>query len=143
VTQLIRDALRSDGSITRSDLVQRLGPPPHTEQRPIPNQYDPTRTDTVRTLQYPGVKALIYDVTGERKTFLIRLALTTDRYASPEGLRVGDSEERVLERIGPPTDRDTARSEWIYEEDKTTPTALVIQMQDGRVAQLAWEFYFS
>jgi hypothetical protein len=143
VTQLIGDALRRDGNLTRRQLVRRLGAPTGVEHEPVTNTYDPEQIDTLRTLRYPGLSATVYDVTREPKAFLIRLTVTGARYESPEGLRVGTSAQAVVDRVGPPTERRAGGAEWVYRETGSTPTAMIVSVDDGRVAQIVWEFYFS
>jgi hypothetical protein len=123
--------------------VRRLGPPQRTETRPVPNQYVRGQIDTVRTLVYPGVEALVYDVTNETKSFLVRLSLLSPRYATPEGLRVGIAEGAVLDKIGPPVRRDRSSGELIYQETDTPATSLVVRVQEGRVVRIDWEFSFT
>lgn len=143
VTHFIEDALRNAGNISRSELLRHLGPPHRTSTEPVRNQYELGRTDTLHTLTYPGLTATLYEATQPARTFLIRLALTRARYTSPEGLHVGMPETRVLDRIGPPTERNSASNELIYTERASMPIALILTVQDGRVTQIAWEFYFS
>lgn len=141
VAHIIDKALRTDGSIDRSELVQRLGLPLRTTAESVPNQYDTTRTDTVRTLMYRGLQAMLYETSP--RTFLIRLVLTDDRYISPEGLHVGMPPQQVISTIGPPTAHDQRAGELIYAEHDTMPTALILTVRRGHVTQIAWEFYFS
>lgn len=143
VTRLIEHALQSDGSVSYGQLVERLGAPRRVESRPIANAYHPRQIDTLRTLHYRGVEALVYDVSTGPKSFLIRFSLLTDRYVTPEGLRVGDPRARVLDRIGPPTERNPQAGEWIYQESDATPTAMIVTIDGQRIARIDWEFYFS
>lgn len=143
VAQLIHDALRSDGSISRPALLRRLGPPQHVTIEPIQNQYGTGATDTIRTLTYSGLRAMIYEATQSTRNFLIRLVLVDGRYASPEGLRVGMRPPQVIAAIGPPTEWDDVTGELIYAERESMPTALILTVKNGRVTQIAWEFYFS
>ena len=143
VARLIEDALRADGNITKAALMRRLGPPDRVTTEPVRNAYALNRTDTVRTLIYRGVEAMLYEATQSGQTFLIRLVLTSRRYRSPEGLRVGMRQVQVINRIGPPSERDAATGELIYAERASMPTALILTVRRGRVTQIAWEFYFS
>jgi len=143
VTKIIQEALRTDGSVSYEELVQRLGAPQQVRTDPTRNAYQPDQVDTLHTLTYRGIEALVYDVSRSPKTFLIRLSLTNDRYATPEGLRVGDSRNRVLELVGPPTKRSSSDGALIYAEDDSMPTAMIVTLQDGRVVRVDWEFYFS
>lgn len=143
VSQLIKTALQTDGSVSYRTLIQRLGSPQRIQTEPIANQYVRNQVDTLRTLVYNGVEALIYDVASDAKTFLARLSLSDARYATPEGLRVGLSEERVIEMIGPPTRRNPETGELIYQETEAAPTSMVVHMQDGRVVRIDWAFYFA
>jgi hypothetical protein len=145
VQQLVQDAVRTDGSLSLSDVVERLGAPRRVEREPVENQFQPGVTDTLVTAVYPGLVAQLYAVTRERKTFLIRLTITDRRYPSPEGLRVGDPRTAVVERIGPPTQIDHGRQaeRMVYIETSTMPTGLVVTVEDGRVTALEWQFYFS
>ncbi|MFB6248067.1 MAG: hypothetical protein ABEL97_05810 [Salinibacter sp.] len=143
VVQVIQDALRSDGSLSYETLLRRLGAPRAVQTEPVPNQYVQGQVDTLRTLVYTGMEALVYDVTNDAKTFLVRLSLSGTQYTTPEGIHVGLSTERVLEQLGPPTRRNTAQGEWIYQESRATPTSMVVHVRDGRVVQIDWEFYFA
>lgn len=143
VSQLIRTALKSDGSLSYESLIRRLGAPQRVEKVPVANQYVDGQIDTLRTLVYPGVEALVYDVTTEQKTFLVRLSLSSTRYTTPEGLSVGLSEEQVLDQLGPPTRRNSGNGELIYEETEPTPTSMVVKIHNGRVSRIDWEFYFT
>lgn len=143
VSRVIQDALRSDGSLSYDVLLRRLGPPRAVETEPVANQYVQGQTDTLRTLVYTGLEALVYDVTNDTKSFLVRLSVSSTQYTSPEGVRVGLSEDRVLDQLGPPTRRNTSRGEWIYQEANATPTSMVVRIQDERVVQIDWEFYFT
>lgn len=143
VSRLIRDALESKGNVSYDQLLQRLGSPEDVETETVPNQYVEGQVDTLRTLVYTGLQALVYDVTGEAKTFLVRLSISSTQYETPEGIQVGASENRVLEEFGPPTRRDESRGELIYEETGTTPTSMVVRIRDEHVVQIGWEFYFA
>jgi hypothetical protein len=143
VSRVIQDALRSDGRLSYDALLRRLGSPRVVQTEPVANQYVRGQTDTLRTLVYTGLEALVYDVTDDSKSFLVRLSVSSTQYTSPEGVRVGLSEERVLDQIGPPTRRNASRGEWIYQESNTTPTSMVVRIRDDRVVQIDWEFYFT
>ncbi len=143
VSRLIQTALKSDGSLSYESLIQRLGAPQRVETAPVSNQYVEGQIDTLRTLVYAGVEALLYDVQDASKTILVRLSLSSTQYATPEGLRVGLSKERVLDLLGPPTRRDAATGKLVYRETAPNPTSMVIQLQDNRVVRIDWEFPFS
>ena len=143
VAQIIRKALRTDGSVSHGELLRELGAPQRVETEARANAYQPEQTDTLRTLVYPGLRALVYDVSGSPKTFLIRLSLLTKRYATPEGLRVGDTGERVLRVLGPPTRRNSGTDEWIYSESDSMPTAMILTLRNRTITRIDWEFYFS
>lgn len=141
VSQLIRKALQSDGSVSYRTLVNQLGTPRRVEKRPIANQYVRGQIDTLRTLFYQGIEALVYDVTSEEKALLLRFSLSSPKYATPEGVRVGLSKQRAVEKIGPPTRRDASQAELIYQETESTPTSLVVHVREGQVVGIDWEFY--
>lgn len=143
VTQLIGDALRRAGNVRRAELLRRLGPPRRTTAEAVHNRYALGRVDTVRTFLYPGLEATLYEATQPPRTFLIRLTLTSARYRSPEGLHVGMHPTQVIARIGPPTEQGATAGELVYAEHESMPTALILTVEDGRVTQIAWEFYFS
>jgi hypothetical protein len=143
VSRLIQEALQSDGSVSHSTLVQQLGLPNRIETKPVANQYVRGQVDTLRTLVYGGMEAMIYDVANDPKSFLVRLSLSTARYTTPEGLRVGLTERRALDLLGPPTRRNDTDGELIYQETESTPTTMVLQIRNGRVVKIDWEFYFA
>lgn len=143
VTRLIQDALRSDGSVSYRELIDRLGDPRSISSEPVPNTYDPKVVDTLRTMAWVGVEALVYDVATESRSFLIRFSVLSAQYETPEGLRVGDSQSRILDLIGEPTDRDTGNGDWVYQESDATPTAMILSVRRGAIERIDWEFYFS
>jgi len=143
VSAVIDTALRSGGDLGTGDLIDRLGPPQRTDTRSVPNQYVENQIDTVRTLVYRGLEAQVYDVTGQSKAFLVRLVLRSAQYATPEGLRVGASEQAVLDAMGDPTRRDAEQEELIYQDDDPTGTVMVVRLKGGHVSRIAWEFPFT
>ena len=143
VTQLIQDALRSDGSVSYRELIDRLGTPRSVSVEPVANTYDPKVVDTLRTMAWAGVEALVYDVASEPRSFLIRFSVLSAQYQTPEGLRVGDSHSRVIDLIGKPTERNNGSNEWVYQESDATPTAMILFLKRGTIQRIDWEFYFS
>lgn len=143
VSALIDTALQSGGALDARDFERRLGPPQQIEIRPVPNQYVEDQTDTLRTLIYRGLRAQVYGVTGRPKALLVRLVLRSAQYETPEGLRIGLSEQAVLETVGEPTRRNATQNELVYQEDGPTPTSMVVRLQDGAVARIMWEFPFT
>jgi len=143
VTQLIQDALRSDGSVSYRELIDRLGTPRSVSVEPVANTYDPKVVDTLRTMAWAGVEALVYDVASEPRSFLIRFSVLSAQYQTPEGLRVGDSHSRVVDLIGKPTERNNGSNEWVYQESDATPTAMILFLKRGTIQRIDWEFYFS
>lgn len=143
VANLIRKALQSDGSVSHRTLVQQLGTPQRVETEPVANQYVRTQIDTLRTLIYGGIEALIYDVANESKAFLVRLSLSEARYMTPEGLRVGLTKQRVIDILGPPTRHNSSEGELIYQETPPKPTSMLIHMRNDRVTRIDWEFNFA
>jgi len=142
VTQVIQDALRTDGNLSYNTLLRRLGAPRTTERRTLPNQYVDGQVDTLRTLVYTGLEALVYDVADDTTSFLIRLSLSSTQYATPEGVRVGFSEAQVVDAIGAPTRRNPSEGALIYQESGSMPTSMVVRVRDGRVVRIDWEFSF-
>lgn len=142
VLQLIQEALRAEGNVSYTTLRQHLGPPDDVEAEPVANQYVEGQIDTLRTLVYTGLRALMYDVTDDTKTFLVRLSVSSTQYATPEGLHVGLSEKQVLDELGPPTRRNSSQGELIYQESGSMPTSMVVRVRDGRVVRIDWEFSF-
>jgi hypothetical protein len=62
------------------------------------------------------------------------ITITTPRIATRRGLRVGDSEQRVLALYGPPNERiDT---DWIYEDPRERLHVISVTVRDGRVVQI-------
>jgi len=123
-------------------LLRELGTPQRVETETVPNQYVRGQIDTLRTLVYSGIRATMYDVANESKTFLVRLTLSTARYTTPEGLRVGLSKQRVIDLLGPPTRTSSSEGHLVYQETTSTPTSMLVQLQDNRVARIDWEFSF-
>lgn len=143
VSRVIQDALQTEGNLSYEELLQRLGTPAETETETVVNKYVENQTDTLRTLNYTGVRALVYDVTDDSKSFLVRLSISSTEYRTPEGIRVGMSTDHVRDELGPPTRHNRSRGELIYQETGPTPISMVVRIQEGQVAEIGWEFYFA
>jgi hypothetical protein len=143
VTQVIQEALRTDGNLSYNTLLRRLGAPRTTETETVPNQYVQGQVDTLRTLVYTGLEAWVYDVADDTTSFLVRLSLSSTQYTTPEGVRVGLSEAQVVDEIGVPTRRNASEGELIYQESGSMPTSMVVRVRDGEVVRIDWEFSFA
>jgi len=123
----------------RIPLLDRLPPPQRVTVHTVPNLHDPATLDRVVTRHYPGLDLSIYEASAVGKELPLRLRVTSPRYRTAEGLRVGSSVDEVRAALGPPD--DAAGSELLYLSDEPTPDVLRVKVQEQRVAELNWDFY--
>lgn len=126
--------------LSEDDLVHRLGEPAAIRTETVANAYDAGQTDTVRHLTYDGLSLSIYEVADTHKSILYHIELTSGRYLSPEGVRIGQPQQDVLRTLGNPTLR--AADHYVYAGSEAHPVDLVVSLSDGRVSQLAWMVHF-
>lgn len=62
------------------------------------------------------------------------ITLTTPRYATRRGLRVGDTEERLISLYGAPSAQQD--DEWTYEDPRERLHAIIVTVRGGRVASI-------
>jgi hypothetical protein len=84
--------------------------------------------DTFTTWQYDGLAVEFGSIARQGIT------LTTPRVATRRGLRVGDTQQRLLALYGPPAER--ADADWIYEDPRERLHVISVTVRDGRVAQI-------
>ena len=126
--------------LSEDEVVHRLGEPDTRRTETVANAYDAGQTDTVRHLTYDGLSLSIYETADMHKSILYHIALTSNSYRSPEGLRVGQPAQDVLHTLGQPTLR--AADRYVYAGSNEHPVDLVVSLANGRVSQLAWMVNF-
>jgi hypothetical protein len=89
---------------TRGELRGRLGEPDSVGVATVSNRHDPSLTDSVFTLHYPGLSAEIYRASYDGRELLAAVVIADDRHLRPESpLRIGVTEEEVRLLLGAPS----------------------------------------
>lgn len=97
------------------------------------------RPDTITRSEFqPGDMTTVWHYDGLFVAFgsisRIGITLTSPRYATRRGLRVGDTEQRVLALYGSPSRREDA--DWIYEDPRERLNVITVTVQDHRVERV-------
>ena len=89
---------------TRAELRASLGEPDSVTARALANRHDPSLTDSVLTLHYPGLRAAFYLAGYDGKELVAEVVIADDRYLRPDSpLRIGMPAEDVRLLLGEPT----------------------------------------
>ena len=113
VRTVLDAALAGADTLSYADMIDHLGPPTATERRGVANAFDPAQTDSVYTLTYPSMEALLYEVVADSRSFLVRLRLSDPTYSTPHGFTVGTTTRTEIETEWGDPER-TENATWIY-----------------------------
>ncbi|BAZ28205.1 hypothetical protein NIES4074_06360 [Cylindrospermum sp. NIES-4074] len=88
-----------------------------------------------RTLQYSGITVkLLEDVKPTGKFFVYEIEATSPKYATIDGIRVGDSAAKVMKIYGKPSPGSTTRLG--YAVDYSTPTYFYFNLEKTKVKSI-------
>ena len=107
------------------ELINAFGTP--AEVRSEETEAGP---DTAKVYIFEGVEAYTQD--GE----LLNLECTSPNYATPDGVKVGDSLDAVFSIYGRTSVRDHGDSRLLGYSVGETDAALLIHIKDGRISKL-------
>jgi hypothetical protein len=121
-----------------SDVLQKLGKPKSVNVTKVPNRHDPSAEDTIRTLTYPGMVVLVYQVPKFKKEFIVGVTLTKrqERFRLP--VTVGASRDFALSRLGQPFEDDGDTIFYGVENGN-----LSIQFVDSKVSRIEWSYDYN
>src|SRR5437868_7155753 len=95
----------------RKVVASQLGRPDSTQSQPTPNKHNPTQTDSIVNVFYPGLR-LHYIVLGVREgetDILYRADVSDNRYLKYPSLGIGATREALVKALGEPEEsRDDA-----------------------------------
>lgn len=121
-----------------SGVIRKLGKPKSENVTKQPNRYDQDTRDMVRTLTYPGLVIVVYQVPKFKKEFIFKLTLTKRPRKFGLPVTLGASRDFVISQLGQPQ---------LEEEDTVTYSSelrdLIIQFQDARVSRIEWRYDFN
>jgi hypothetical protein len=127
------DAPRALFGRTRAGIEATLGPPVSVEVRRLGQALDPTRTEPIHELRYPGL------LLGVRPSAaLARVRLTTKGFRLPQGLDIGVARERVEEVLGEAQEMTDGRYLYLYSDG--FPDTVEFYFRDGRVHRIEWRY---
>ena len=141
VGRILQRALATDGAaISPAMLRDELGLPQRTRVEARANRHAPSVTDTLRTLVYPDLRARFYDATSQNEVFLQHLTVTSERIATPSGIRVGQPLSDAREALGEPQ-RQQGDSLFYDLGKGPTPTRLIVVPDGDQIEALHYSFY--
>ncbi len=103
-----------------------------------PNRYDESTSDAVRTLTYPGLVVVVYQVPKLKKEFIISLTLTKPPKEIRLPVTLGASRDFVISQLGQPS-----REEGNTITYGSELTDLSIQFRDSKVSKIEWRYDFN
>ncbi|MBD2385617.1 hypothetical protein H6G32_09405 [Cylindrospermum sp. FACHB-282] len=88
-----------------------------------------------RTLQYSGLTVkLLEDIKPTGKYFVYEIEATSSKYATVDGIKVGDNTSKVTRIYGKPESGDTTRLS--YAVDYSSPTYFNFTLEKGKVKKI-------
>jgi hypothetical protein len=135
---LVYDALVPPIPKTEQEVIAALGAPARTSARSIPNQYEPAKPDTLRTLVYPGMTVDFLKVTHTGGEFPTGITVTGPKVWVKWDLNVGTSEKKVIDTLGQPRTRTAASLTYEY---SVAPSTVTFHLQNGVVTKIVWSYY--
>ncbi len=118
------------------EVRRNLGIPLRSEVRRLRSPHDPSLTNTVTRLTYPGLVVEIFDSQGN--TFVSRLILTSPRYGLIGGVGPGSSRGALRRELGDPVLQRP--DEWTY-SDEAGFVDLQIRFRRDRIVRMDWTVY--
>jgi hypothetical protein len=105
----------------------------------VKNKYDDSQIDERHTLKYPGFQVVLYRVLkagAAPKDIVEELVITDSSIPLPYGISFGDSQEKVIQMLGPPFGQDI---DWItYREKIMELSTLSFNFASGRLVKVTW-----
>jgi hypothetical protein len=84
------------------DVIQKLGKPKSENVAKQPNKYDQGTSDMIRTLTYPGLVVVVYQVPKLKKEFIFKLTLTKRPKKFGFPVTLGASRDFAISQLGQP-----------------------------------------
>lgn len=124
-------------------VLDRMPPPRETRRETVQNRHDPTMTDTVVTRVYPGLEVEVYRVTSSGKEIVRSIVVTGEEYRTSERIGPGSTRAEVTAALGEPASVDGSTLEYQVTEGEPdpAPTDLSIELADGVVQRMTWDYY--
>lgn len=137
--RFVRSGLRPIGE-TREAIRGSLGEPDSTTREAVQNRHDPSRTDTIIQLHYPGFTARIHRP-ADLDDLLDQVTVRDNRYLQQDAVRIGMPWSEVRSRLGEPEgERDGG---YLYSCDTCGPVSepIIIFVDDGAVSSIRFDYY--
>ncbi len=134
--------LRPSSPRAAEAFLRSLPEPRSVRRRLLPNLQNPSRKDTLRTLQFEGIAITTYRVSATGARFPVAVSVTSERFRTAKGLRVGLGLGEVKAILGNPSAQ--ASGTWRYQVLRpmgTAPYELRVYFAHGRVTRLRWTAY--
>lgn len=138
IDQLVYDALMPPIKKTEKDVIADFGAPMRTLTKTVPNNYAPSKPDTLRTLVYPGLSVDFLTVTHTGGELPTGLTVTGKNWKVKWYLGVGTSAKTITDTLGEPKARTANTLTYEY---SIAPSTVTFYLKDGVVTKVAWEYY--
>jgi hypothetical protein len=142
LARYVRQAAPALGG-SRSEILQRLGQPDSVHARTVMNRHDPVVTDSVFTLFYDGLAAVVYRAGYDGKEMLSAVEITDGRHlpdATPLG--IGASAAAVRALLGEPDVATAEQYEFTCEECLMAGHETVrFALNNGTVVRIEFQYW--
>jgi hypothetical protein len=102
---------------SRAEIAARLGEPDSIAGTTVANRHDPSVTDSIFTLYYVGLTAVVYKAGYDGKEILASLVITDPQHVPADApLGIGATADEVRELLGEPDGTATDYLEFTCEE---------------------------
>lgn len=121
---------------TRKEAIADLGPPLCEWTETVENRYY-EEDDSIYNLEYEGLTVSFYEVTHERREFLVRVVVSSHAYQVKWGLGIGCPATRVMEVLGRPSQ---VESDKLIYEFGILSNYIEFEIPEGEVTQVSWNY---
>lgn len=128
---------------SRSDITARLGVPDSVRAMTVSNRHDPTVTDSVFTLFYDGIAAVVYRAGYDGKEILAAVEISDGRHLPEDApFGIGASAAEVVALLGEPDSAAADLLEFTCEECMIAGHETVrFALRGGRVTRIELQYW--
>jgi len=139
----LRDDLVENGLLvpeTHVAALSKLGHPDSVRSRPEQNRHNPSQTDSIIDLYYPGLHLEYHVVSEGGKELLTTAEVSDNRYLRYPELGIGASGSRIVSALGEPDERSGSKYEYQCARCLGYEAPLYFHLVDNVVKSLEYQF---
>jgi hypothetical protein len=114
--------------------------PIKTVSKKVENPHVSGQIDEWRTKTYSGKSIKVYWISTTNEELLQQVRIWGKKMALPLGIRIGDDEKKIIQKIGEPLKRDGDSFTYFIRESPTQDP-VTLKFTKGRLKEVVWDYY--